>query len=147
MTEIVQIITAGIASLGFAMLYNVRGKRLVVTILGGILSWSLYLLLNSFIGNMAMQYFFVTVFLTTYTEIAARIVKTPTTTFLVSAIIILMPGGSLFNTMSCAIQGNWNDFFIYGVDTVTISVAIALGIMFVSSVVKIIYTLGKKSLR
>lgn len=34
-TYLIQVITAGIASFGFALLYNVRGKRLIIPFTGG----------------------------------------------------------------------------------------------------------------
>lgn len=141
---IVQTFMAGIASLGFALLYNVRGKRLFVPFIGGIVSWALYLTL-AFLNNEILQCFIVTIFLSLYTEIAARIVKTPTTTFLVPNIIILIPGGSLYFTISSAIQGKWLNFIIKGKETIFIAGAIAAGIMIVSSMFKIIYYLRKSN--
>ena len=105
----IQILTAGIASFGFAVLYNGKGKRLIIPFIGGILSWALYLMLM-FLNNEILQCLFTTIFLTLYTEIAARIIKTPTTTFLVK-----------------------------GKETLFIAAAIAAGIMIVSSTIKIIY--------
>lgn len=139
---IIQILMAGIASLGFAILYNVRGKRLIVPFSGGILTWGLYILL-SFLNDKVLQCLIVTIFLSVYTEIAARTFKTPTTTFLVPNIIILIPGGSLYFTIISIIQEKWTDFIIYGRETLFIAAAIAGGIMVVSSVVKIIYNIKR----
>lgn len=137
-TYLIKIFTAGIASLGFALLYNVKGKRLLVPFAGGIIGQILYLSLT-FINNEDLQAFTVTIFLALYTEIAARIIKTPTTTFLVPNIIILIPGGSLYFTMSSAIKGEWFNFVLYGKETIFLASSIAAGIMIVSSIIKIIY--------
>lgn len=135
---LIQIFTAGVSSLGFALSYNVKGKRLIVPFIGGIVSCVLYLSLI-FLKNEVLQRFLVTVFLSLYTEIAARIIKTPTTTFLVPNIIILIPGGSLYFTISSAIKGDWLNFILYGKETISIAIAVASGIMIVSSIIKIIY--------
>lgn len=140
---IIQTFMAGIASLGFALLYNVRGKKLIIPFVGGIASWTLYLILM-FLNNGILQCFIVTIFLSLYTEIAARIVKTPTTTFLVPNIIILIPGGSLYFTISSVIQGKWLDCILKGKETIFIAGAIAAGIMIVSSIFKIIYLIKDK---
>ena len=42
LTEIIQIITGFIGSLGFAVLFNIRGKRLIAAAFGGFLSWTLF---------------------------------------------------------------------------------------------------------
>lgn len=137
MTYIIQILTAGIASLGFAVLYNVRGKSLAVPFIGGILGWTLYLMLM-FLNNEILQSLIVSMFLSAYTEIAARLIKTPTTTFLLANMIILIPGGKLYYTISSAIKGDWLNFALYGKETIFMAIAISAGIMVVSSVTKII---------
>ena len=134
----IKILTAGIASFGFAVLYNVKGKRLIIPFIGGILSWALYLMLM-FLNNEILQCLFTTIFLTLYTEIAARIIKTPTTTFLVPNLIILIPGGSLYYAINYAIRSDWLNFILKGKETLFIAAAIAAGIMIVSSTIKIIY--------
>ena len=136
----IQIITAGISSLGFALLYNVRGKRLIIPFIGGIAGQTLYIALM-FLNNETLQSFIGTIFLSIYTEIAARIVKTPTTTFLVPNIIIFIPGGLLYFTISSAIREDWLNFIIYGKETLFTAASIAAGIMIVSSIVKIVYKL------
>lgn len=141
----IQILTAGIASFGFAILYNVKGKRLIVPFVGGILSWTLYLILM-FLNNEVLQCLFTTMFLALYTEIVARVVKTPTTTFLVPNIIILIPGGSLYYAISYAIRSDWLNFILKGKETIFIAAAIAAGIMIVSSSIKIIYKIKKIAL-
>ena len=44
--ELLQILTGFLGSVGFAVLFNIRGKRLVAASIGGGLSWLFYLLLN-----------------------------------------------------------------------------------------------------
>ena len=141
--NLVQIFTAGISSLGFAMLYNVKGKRLLIPFIGGIAGWSLYILLM-FLNNAVLQCFIATMFLSAYTELAARIIKTPTTTFLVPNIIILIPGGYPYFTTSSAIKGEWLNFILYGKETIFMASSIAAGIMIISSMTKIIYKLKEK---
>ena len=45
-TEFLQIIAGGIGSLGFACLFNIRGKRLIMATVGGVLSWFLFIILH-----------------------------------------------------------------------------------------------------
>lgn len=45
MNYALQIITAFLGSLGFSVLFNIRRTKLLIAGLGGMLSWSVYLLL------------------------------------------------------------------------------------------------------
>lgn len=131
---IIQILAAGFASLGFAVLYNVKGHKIWVSFVGGILTWALYLALYAVFHQDVICYFLVTSFTTLYVELAARIFKTPTTTFLVAAIIIIIPGGGLYRTVAALIEQKWKDFILEGFNTLSIAIAIAAGIMVVSSI-------------
>lgn len=55
MKEIVQLMMAGAGSLGFAILYNIRGKKLWVIAVGGIAAWGVvYILQHSSLLEMIM---------------------------------------------------------------------------------------------
>ena len=43
MKEMIQLLMAGAGSLGFAVLYNIRGKKLWVIAAGGFAAWCVYL--------------------------------------------------------------------------------------------------------
>ena len=74
---IIQVLAAGFASLGFAILYNVKGHKIWVSFFGGILTWGLYLILYKIFHQDVICYFLVTSFITFYVELAARIFKNP----------------------------------------------------------------------
>ena len=77
LTEIIQIITGFIGSLGFAVLFNIRGKRSIAAAFGGFLSWTLFVFLNLFIHNDPVNYFLVALAVSIYAEVMARVMKTP----------------------------------------------------------------------
>ena len=131
---IIQVLAAGFASLGFAILYNVKGRKIWVSFFGGILTWGLYLILYKIFHQDVICYFLVTSFITFYVELAARIFKTPTTTFLVAAIIIIIPGGGLYRTIAALMEQRWQNFIDSGFNTLSIALAIAAGIMVGSSI-------------
>ncbi|MBQ8415505.1 MAG: threonine/serine exporter family protein [Clostridia bacterium] len=138
MTEIMQIITGCIGSLGFAVLFNIRGKKLIFATLGGLLSWSLFLLLGFFIENEPVRYFIVSLLISLYSEIMARELKTPTTTFIYTSLVPLIPGGSLYYTMSAGFAGDLTGFLDKGLYTLSLAVALALGIVLESAVMKMV---------
>ncbi|MBR6737571.1 MAG: threonine/serine exporter family protein [Clostridia bacterium] len=142
--ELVQIITGFIGSVGFAFLFNIRGLRFVIAGLGGLISWSLFLLLTLFIPSESVCYFIVALSIAIYAEIMARVIKTPTTTFIMTSLIPLIPGGSLYYTMSHLIGGNVNNFLETGTVTLSLSIALALGIIIATALTKIVLTLINK---
>lgn len=85
--DLIQIFTGFLGSLGFSILFNVRGKKLLVASLGGLMSWTVFLLLAPLFPSETLRYFFSAAAVTLYAEIFARIEKTPTTTFLVPSLI------------------------------------------------------------
>ena len=128
-TEMIQILTGFIGSVGFAILFNIRGKRLVAAAMGGLLSWFLFVILSAFISSEAICYFIVAWAISSYSEIMARVLKTPTTTFITAALIPLIPGGSLYYTMANAFHGNMEGFLQKAIYTLQLSAALALGII------------------
>ncbi len=143
-SEIMQIFAAFIGSFGFAILYNIRGKKLAFAALGGFLSWSLFLILEFMIESEPIRYFIVSATTTLYSEIMARVLKTPTTTFITTALIPLIPGGSLYYTMANAFEGNLESFLLNGIVTLKLAMALALGVVVVTALVKLIYTWNNK---
>ena len=137
-TEIVQIITGFLGSCGFAVLFNIRGKRLAGAAIGGLLSWTLFVLLGYGIDSEPIRYFIVSVTMSVYSEILARILRTPTTTFIMTVLVPLIPGGSLYYTMAHALGGEWADFSGRAVYTAQLAVALALGIVLTAAVMRLV---------
>ncbi len=135
---ILQITTGFVGSIGFAVLYNIRGIRFVFASLGGLFSWSAYLGLGAFIPNEVARYFIVAALISLYAEIMARLLKTPTTTFIITSLIPLIPGSSLYYTMTNAFLGNGGDFIERGIMTLSLSGALAAGIIVVAGFAKIV---------
>jgi len=137
----VQIIMAFLGSLGFAMLYNIRGSKLLYAAAGGLLGWLINLSCGPWLGNEAAQYFFAAVGVTFYAEALARLQKTPATTFLIPAIIPLVPGSALYYTMSFAVNGLWPMSMEKGIYTVVLALSLAAGIMVASTLWRILILL------
>lgn len=137
--EILQILSGGIGTLAFGVLFNIRGRRLAVTALGGFLSWFLFVVLCNFISSEPLNYFIVAVAISFYAEIMARIVKTPTTTFITTALIPLIPGGSLYYTMAYAFHSDIERFLEKAIYTLQLASALALGIIIATTVSRIFF--------
>lgn len=136
--EIVQILMGSVGTLGFAVLFNIKGKRMAAVAVGGLISWALYCVLNNFVENEAVNYFVVAVVMSFYAELLARLMKTPTTTFLTTTLVPLIPGGSLYYTMAYAFSGQMESFLQKAIDTLQLASALALGIIVATMVTKVI---------
>lgn len=137
-SEWIQIVTGFFGSFGFAIHFHIRGKKLLFAALGGFLSWTLFVLLKCWTTDEAIRYFLVSVLISTYAEGMARCLKTPTTTFLMTSLISLIPGGSLYYTMTAVFAGDWMRFLESGAHTLELSAALALGIVLVAAVAKLL---------
>lgn len=137
-TEALQVFTGFVGVIGFSILFNIRGKRLIATAVGGFLSWALFVVLSHVIPNEAFNYFLVALLISVYAEIMARVMKTPTTTFITASLVPLIPGGSLYYTMAYAFESNMEAFLEKAIYTLQLAAALALGIIVASTAVKLI---------
>ena len=79
--------------------------------------------------------FFASAVASVMAEIFARIMKAPSTVFLISMLVPLIPGGNLYYTMSHLVLGESAQFNIYLRLVLWEASSIALGVMDVVSVV------------
>ena len=130
---IIEVVSAFVGTLAFGFLFNIRGKKLWLAALGGMLSWLLFLLFGLFLAHEAARYLLVSILISVYAEGMARLLKTPATTFCIVSLIPLIPGGSLYYTMAGALQGNTADFMNRATYTLELAAALALGILLVTA--------------
>ncbi len=142
MTELMQILTGALGTLGFSILFNIRGRRLVMAAVGGLIAWLMYVVLGYMISSEPIRYFIVSVLTSLYAEWMARRLKTPTTTYLMTALIPLVPGASLYYTMSYALGSDMQRFIQKAIDTLKLAGALALGIVVTTMIVKSMKTQG-----
>ena len=68
-----------------------------------------------------------------FAEIMARVCKAPATVFTILSEIALIPGGSLYITMHHLVGGRQGEALQYGLHTLMVALAIALGIVLVTA--------------
>ena len=102
-TYIIQLITGTIGSLGFALIFNVNRRLLIPASLAGFFAWGVYLIFGEWLGlNLLVANVIASAFCQIYSEVMARVMKTPATVICIPAIIPLIPGGALYRTMYSA---------------------------------------------
>lgn len=132
----IQVLAGTVGTLGFGILFNIRGRKLLFGCLGAFMSWTLYILLSLFIPSEILIYLLVSIATSIYSEIMAVTLKTPTTTFLIISLIPLIPGGSLYYALSHAFEGDLMNFLTRALYTLQLASALSVGIILVLSLTK-----------
>ena len=115
-------------------------------VLSGCASWGLYLLLGAVLSNDVTRYFIVSMALTFYAEIMARVKKNAGYSLYYLCGNPSDSGGSLYNTMHCAAEGKWAEFSETGIHTLLLAAAIAVGILCMMTILHI-YAVAVQNLK
>lgn len=129
---------AFIACTGFCLLYNIRGFGIVLCSLGGSLGWLVYLLTQAAGGSGAVSAFLAGLAIAAYAEIMARIRRCPASGYLLMAFFPLVPGAGVYYTMVAYFSGDAERFMSVGRETLSIAGGLAIGVLLVSSLVRML---------
>ncbi|MEG1878531.1 MAG: threonine/serine exporter family protein [Pseudoflavonifractor sp.] len=143
---ILPCIYAFLASIGFCILFNIH-TGVLICCTGGALGWFVYLLMGTLTSSDLLQSFVAAIFIAAYSEIMARIRKCPVTGYLLVAFFPLVPGGGIYYAMEYAIAGETELFLSTGSHTLGLAGALAVGVLLVSSLVRMINTVRARRAR
>ena len=137
---VIQTLMGAISSVAFAVFFNVRGRKLLLFFFGSALDWAVYLLAvhhgyNEFVGMLLA-----TMTAALISEVSARIIRAPVLILLVPMLVPLIPGRGLYNTMDALSRGERARFIASGVSTVSCAAALCLGIICVTAITHMIFT-------
>lgn len=124
---IIQIISAFVGSIGFAIFFKMKGKQIPFAGLGGAVTWAVYLAVQTQFEGYFVPYLVASIFVALYAEVMARINRAPAWIFITSAAVPLIPGGSLYYTMVGLVNGDQELFITSGRSALIIALAISLG--------------------
>lgn len=133
-----EVLAAAIGVLGIGVLFNIRGKNLLLSAIGGGIGWFVYKFLMKLNMSAIPALFFASICISSYSEICARKFKTPVTVFLIGSLIPLVPGGAMYYTMYEAVQGNSQRTWDMVLTTLGSAAILAFGVIVVSTFIKII---------
>lgn len=128
MENVIVIAAAFVSTFGFSLMFNQSRRHWFFAALSGAVCWGVFLLCSEFIGGIFLSTMIAGAATVVYSEIMARVKKTPANQFLMIGLIPLVPGGSLYYCMSYAIQNDWETAQIYGRETGQYALGIAVGI-------------------
>ena len=110
MNDFVMILMGAIGTLGFSLLFHIKGWKLLPIALGGAASTAIYLWIIHLSGDKAMAMLVSTTCIGILTEIFARCFKAPVISFLVPMLVPLIPGSDLYYATSFLIRGQTAQF-------------------------------------
>jgi len=138
---IIQTLMGAIGSVGFAVVFNTRGKRLVFFFLGGALAWAVYLLCVHNGANVFTGLLLATMTAGLSSEILARVIHAPVLISLVPMLVPLIPGSDLYYCMDALVRSDMDVFLSRGTSAIIAAGAIGLGIICTTAVSHIIFSI------
>lgn len=140
---LLEMLWAAGSTFAFGILFNLKGKKLFFAGVGGALGWGVYIIFKNAEYSIPASFMFASMALTIYSEVMARILKTPVTSTLIASLIPLVPGSGVYFTMSCLVENKLEEAMSKGIETVLITAAITVGIVFVSTFSQIYYKIRR----
>ena len=135
---VIEIISAIIATVSFAVLFRLRSRYLALAALGGGITYFIYYVINGLFSALFAASFFASIFSAVYSEVCARVKRAPATLFIFPCAISIVPGGSLYRTMVSLISKDYMMAWKYFGQTLSVAMGIAGGLIFVSLVFYIV---------
>lgn len=136
--DLLQILSAGLAGVGFGMIFRIHPKHLPVAFLGASLSWVFYLGAKEVWESNAVAMMVAAFSVTVFSEIAARVVKMPVSVIYTPSIIPLIPGSHLYYCLRGFVTDSRADFVHFGAMLAEDTLSIVLGSMIVLTFVSAI---------
>lgn len=134
---LMECLACSIGCIGFSILFNIHGKGILLCMLGSCVCWGAYCIAEPLGGELGAA-FVASFIVAIYSEVMARIRKCPAIGYLIMGLIPLIPGSSLYYTMTHAIRGEMASFGTRGLLTIEIAGLMAAGVILVSTTMRMI---------
>lgn len=139
------VLFAFLGSGGFFAVYNIHtAAGTLICAFGGALGWLTYLLAAPLLQSDIAQTLAAAIVISAYAEIMARLRKCPVTSYQMLALFPLVPGAGIYYTMEYAVGGDVNAFFSSLLHVLGVAGALAVGVLMVSSAVRMYTTFHHK---
>ena len=133
MSEALQLVGCFAAAAMFALLFRTPARLIVPASLSAVAGYALSLWAGARIGAEWAGIFLGSVLSALIGEWLARRLRAPATIFLTVAVIPMVPGAGLYNTMLALVQNRYADAAAAGSNTMLSAGAIALGLSIAAS--------------
>ncbi len=138
-TLLTQLITGGLCSMAFAVIFRVAERHLLPASLAGIFVWLIYYTVDYFKLSIFLAAFVSTACATIFAELYARTQRAPAIVILSPAVIPIVPGADLYHTMKYAILGDLALAGQYLGKALAIGLGIAAGVVVVTIIARMTF--------
>lgn len=135
---IIKLVCAAVGSLGFGMYVNSKNNKLFSIAISGFLNYFSYYATYKMTGSVFTASTVCALVTFVYSNIMAYVEKCPSTVFILTGLIPIVPGASLFYMMQNLVLSNKALFIKYGIEASWTVIGIAFGITLASVILKII---------
>lgn len=132
MDNLVQIMVSLILVSFIGILLNAPKKSLIYVGVTGACGWLVYTMMTAQY-NIILSTFVASAVIALLSHIFSRVLKTPTTIFLIPALFPFVPGTSIYRGVYALINGHSMNFNHYLIETLLISGAIATAVFMLDS--------------
>ena len=129
----IQCIAGLIGTLGFGLMFNMHGRGIPFALLGSVISWPVCVLCMRLGLSEPIAYLVAAAVSCFYAEIMARVRKFPATSYLMCALVPLIPGSGIYYTMDFIRRGMLGEAYNKGMLTAAIAGSMAVGVLLVST--------------
>lgn len=139
----VQCLASVVGSIGFCLLFNIRGKGMALCLMGGVMSWCVFYLCSKLGAGEVTSLLVAAAASAIYAEFMARLRRCPAIGYLLVALFPLLPGSAVYYTMAYAVSGNSAAFAAQAGRTAALAGALAIGILLVSTLSRMWFTVKR----
>ena len=129
----IQTCFAFVASITFSLLFNAPKKELIFCGMSGALGWFFYTLLLYLWDSKVLATFVGAVVITAAARVLSYLRQNPSTLYLISGILPLVPGAGMFETMYGILNNDSGYAFTMGIETLKLAGVIAFGMILILS--------------
>lgn len=131
-------------TMGFAIIYHAPKKCILPAALVGGIAWGLYEYISAVSDSAVAACFVGACGVGLCSDIFARILKEPSTIFIIPGLMPLVPGAYIYYTMVNLIVGDLTTAAQMGTETMFLAGAAAIGLLVTGSIIKIIISIKRK---
>ena len=126
-----QFISCTIACIGFAIIFGVRGRKLISCGVGSFICFGIYVIVEHMTGSGFLGTMWASIFVAAFAQVMARVHKSPATIFQAVCSFPMIPGNNLYYTMYYVVMDESDLAKEQFVDLMLFCAAIALGFIVV----------------
>ncbi len=129
----IQCLAGLCGTLGFGLMFNMHGRGIPFALLGSLISWPVCVFVMRIGLAEPIAYLLGAAASSLYAEIMARIRKFPTTSYLMCALVPLIPGSGIYYTMDFLRRNMLPEAYQKGMMTAAIAGSMAVGVLLIST--------------